>query len=247
MKKRRPPSRKRNVTFKRRNDGANLLMDAAGASILKSMGHDDDLRAARTLSRLGDGRMNSRRYSPTTHSMGRILSMPSQYVPPPTHTMSDIIGTPHSIGRILDDVNYPRGSGYPPFNPHDPPAYLYRDINPGVVPRGPSLMKKIGGMDRSGSDTNTSTQRWPDNIPVKFNSAIPKSSRLPRPPARVNSIAKNPSGVKKKSLRKQALIATASSSKEGNKTSSAGKCGGGRRRGTRRGRSGARRTRRARR
>ena len=34
---------------KKRNDGANLLMDAAGASILKSMGHDDDLRAARTL------------------------------------------------------------------------------------------------------------------------------------------------------------------------------------------------------
>ena len=50
------PSRKRKVTFKRRNDGANLLEDAAGASILKSMGHDDDLRAARTLSMLSDGR-----------------------------------------------------------------------------------------------------------------------------------------------------------------------------------------------
>ena len=84
-----------------------MLEDAVGASILKSMGHDDDLRAARTLSKLRDGRMNSRRYSPTSHSIDRILSMPSDYVPPPSHTMSDIVGTPHSIGRILDDVNYP--------------------------------------------------------------------------------------------------------------------------------------------
>ena len=224
------PSRKRKVTFKRRNDGANLLMDAAGASILKSMGHDDGFRAARTLSMLSDGRMNSRRYSPNTHSMGRILSMPSDYVPPPSHTMSDIVGTPHSIGNILDDVNYPvvPSRGIPPFNPYDPPASLSRDINPRVVggsPRGASavrssLMKKIGGIYRSGSITNTSVPRTPIKIPV----------------ARVNSVktvARKDSGVKKPQHPRVAAL-------KGNKTTSAGKCGGGR--GTRR--SGARRTRR---
>ena len=93
---------------RKRNDGANLLMDAAGASILKSMGHDDDLRAARTLSMLRDGRMNSRRYSPNTHSIDRILSMPLVPMSQP----------PHSIGNILDYSNYP------PFNPYDAPRVL---------------------------------------------------------------------------------------------------------------------------
>ena len=143
----------------------------------------------------------------------------------------------HSIGRILDDVNYPvvPSQGYPPFNPYDPPAYLPRDINPGVVPRGPSavggsprgasavrssLMKKIGGIYRSGSITNTSVPRRPIKIPV----------------ARVNSVktvARKDSGVKKPQHPRVAAL-------KGNKTTSAGKCGGGR--GTRR--SGARRTRR---
>ena len=232
------PSRKRKVTFKRRNDGANLLMDAAGASILKSMGHDDGLRAARTLSMLRDGRMNSRRYSPNTHSIDRILSMSSDYVPPPSHTMSDIVGTPHSIGNILDDVNYPvvPSRGIPPFNPYDPPASLSRDINPRVVSRGPRV---VGGSSlvRQGSTTNTSK---PLNVPIgpprlsfRKNSAV-----VVKPVGKKNSggLSRITSGVEKPPPRRVQQLRESTLKK----ASSAGKCGGGR--GTRR--SGARRTRR---
>ena len=95
--------------------------------------------------------------------MGRILSMSSDYVPPPSHTMSDIAGTPHSIGRILDDVNFPvvPSRGIPPFNPYDPPASP-RDINPGVVPRGPSPVGG-SGLVRQGSITTTSKHL---NVPI---------------------------------------------------------------------------------
>jgi len=247
------PSRKRNVTFKRRNDGANLLMDAAGASILESMGHDDDLRAARTLSMLSDGIMNSRRYSPNTHSMGRILSMPSVYVPPPSHTMSDIVGTPHSIGNILDDVNYPvvQSRGIPPFNPYDPPASLSRDINPGVVPRGPRAMgpsamrpsamrAEGGGMGRKGSTTTTTkplnVHLGPPRLSSRKNSGV-----VVKPVGKKNSggLSRITSGVEKPPPRRVQQLRESTLKK----ASSAGKCGGGR--GTRR--SGARRTRRARR
>ena len=213
-------------------------MDAAGASILKSMGHDDGLRAARTLSMLRDGRMNSRRYSPNTHSIDRILSMSSDYVPPPSHTMSDIVGTPHSIGNILDDVNYPvvPSRGIPPFNPYDPPASLSRDINPRVVSRGPRV---VGGSSliRQGSTTNTSK---PLNVPIgpprlsfRKNSAV-----VVKPVGKKNSggLSRITSGVEKPPPRRVQQLRESTLKK----ASSAGKCGGGR--GTRR--SGARRTRR---
>lgn len=193
-------------------------MDAAGASILKSMGYDNNsgFRAARTLSMLRDGRMNSRRYSPNTHSIDRILSMPLPPMPQP----------PHSIGRILDDVNYPRGSGYPPFNPNNPPAYLYRDINPGVVPRGPRV---VGGSGLVRKESITTTTK-PLNVPL--GPARLSSRKNSGGLSRITSGIAKPKPRRVQQLRESTL----------KKASSAGKCGGGRRRATRR--SGARRTRR---
>ena len=84
-------------------------------------------------------------------------------------------------------------------------------------------MKKIGGIYRSGSITNTSVPRRPIKIPVaRVNSAPLKSPGLPRPVARVNSVktvARKDSGVKKPQHPRVAAL-------KGNKTTSAGKCGG---------------------